>query len=231
MSLKIVLIAALLPCFVLLSYIYRKDSIEKEPTDLLVRLFAFGCLSTIPAIVLETVGTSILSSFVYEGTMPFIFLENFIVVAVSEEFCKRFVLKWLSWKNPAFNYVFDGVVYAVFVSLGFAALENIGYILSFGLEVAPIRGIAAIPLHAICGLFMGHYYGIARYCENIGERAAAASNMSLSLLIPVLIHGFYDFAASIDNDFMGYVWLIFVVIVDIAAIAAVRRYSKTDTPL
>ena len=231
MSIKIILIAALLPCAVLLHYIYRKDAIEKEPMNLLVKLFAFGCLSTIPAIVLESVGTTVLSNIFYQSSLLYIFLENFIVVAVSEEICKRFMLKMLSWRHPAFNYVFDGVVYAVFVSLGFAALENVGYILSFGLEVAPIRGLAAIPLHAICGLFMGHWYGLAKYFENIGEYGRSKSSMGLSLLIPVLIHGFYDFCASVNSEMMGYIWLLFVVIVDIIAIRAVKQYSKTDQPL
>lgn len=229
---NVILIAALLPCIVLLYYIYKKDKIEKEPTGLLVKLFIFGCISTIPAIILEMVGTNVLAAIgLDQNSILFIFIENFFVVGLAEEFSKRFMLKLGSWKDPNFNYLFDGVVYAVFVSVGFAALENVGYIMSFGLEVAPIRGLAAIPLHAICGMFMGHFYGFAKYYERSGNYSACKSAMKLSLVVPMLIHGFYDFCASIDSEMMGYIWLIFVVVVDILAIRAVKRYAESDLPM
>lgn len=231
-SLRVILAAALIPCFVLMLYTYKKDRIEKEPTGLLAKLFFLGCLSTIPAIVLETVGVNLLVGIgLNQDSLLFVFLENFLVVGLAEEFCKRFMLRLASWNHPAFDYVFDGVVYGVFVSLGFAALENIGYILSFGLEVAPIRGLAAIPLHAICGLFMGHLYGMSKYFQKHGDRARSGFCMSMSLLVPMLIHGFYDFCASVDSDVMGYVWLIFVVVIDIISIMAVKRASAADRPM
>ena len=231
-SLNVILLAALLPCIVLLYYVYKKDKVESEPTGLLIKLFIFGCISTIPAIILEMVGTNVLTAIGLDpSSMLFILIENFLVVGFSEEFSKRFMLKLGSWKDPNFNYLFDGVVYAVFVSVGFAALENVGYIMSFGLEVAPIRGLAAIPLHAICGMFMGHAYGLAKYYEKAGNYSASKSAMKMSLMIPMLIHGFYDFCASVDSEMMGYIWLIFVVVIDIIAIRAVKRYAENDLPM
>lgn len=231
-SMRVVLAAALIPCLILMQYTYKKDTIEKEPTGILLKLFFMGCLSTIPAVILETIGVNLLvGAGLNQNSLLFIFLENFLVVGLAEEFCKRFMLRLGSWNHPAFDYIFDGVVYGVFVSLGFAALENIGYVMSFGLQVAPIRGIAAIPLHAICGLFMGHIYGMAKHFQIHGEPARSRFCMSMSLLIPVLIHGFYDFCASIQSDFMGYVWLIFVVIIDIISIKAVKKASELDMPV
>ena len=100
-----------------------------------------------------------------------------------------------------------------------------------------LKLLTAIPfmvlacLHAICGMFMGHYYGLAKYYERIGNAAMMKRAMSLSLWIPVVIHGFYDFCASVNNEYMGTVWLIFIIIVDIIAIRSVKRYSESDTPL
>ena len=139
------------------------------------------------------------------------------------------MLRCGSWKNPAFNYVFDGVVYGVCVALGFAGLENVLYISGFGMEVAVIRGLAAVPLHAICGVFMGHFYGLEKKYTVTGMTGLAKNMRTLSIVIPVLIHGFYDFAASIGSDVFTYVWLGFVIIVDIFAINAIRQYSNTDT--
>ena len=54
--------------------------------------------------------------------------------------------------------------------------------------------------------------------------------MRLSLLVPVLIHGFYDFAAMAGNGSVAVGFLLFIVALDIIAISAVRRYSRTDQP-
>ena len=227
-----VLIAGLLPCAVLLYKIYKNDKIEKEPAGLLVKLLFLGCLSTIPAMILEIAGSNILAYLgVSDTSILYFFLENFLVVAVAEEGSKRFMLRLGSWNHPAFNYLFDGVVYGVFVSLGFAGLENIGYISGFGMEVAVIRGLAAIPLHAICGVFMGHYYGLEKGYSKYGYPEAAKKARMLSLLVPVLIHGFYDFCASIQSEALTYVWLAFVVVMDIIAIRKINIYSRQDTAL
>ena len=227
-----VLVAGLVPCVVLLWYINKKDSIEKEPTGLLVKLIFLGCLSTIPAMVLELVGTNILTSIgMDETSYLYIFIENFFIVALAEEGCKKLMLRLGSWKNPAFNYVFDGVVYGVCVALGFAGLENVLYISGFGMEVAVVRGLAAVPLHAICGVFMGHFYGLEKKYTATGMTGLAKNVKTLSIVIPVLIHGFYDFAASIGSDTFAYIWLGFVVLMDIVAIKAIRQYSGMDTSL
>ncbi len=227
-----VLVAGLVPCVVLLWYINKKDSIEKEPTGLLVKLIFLGCLSTIPAMVLELVGTNILTSIgMDETSYLYIFIENFFIVALAEEGCKKLMLRLGSWKNPAFNYVFDGVVYGVCVALGFAGLENVLYISGFGMEVAVVRGLAAVPLHAICGVFMGHFYGLEKKYTATGMTGLAKNVKTLSIVIPVLIHGFYDFAASIGSDTFAYIWLGFVVLMDIVAIKAIRQYSGMDTSI
>ena len=229
---SMVLVAGLVPCVVLLWYINKKDSIEKEPTGLLVKLIFLGCLSTIPAMVLELVGTNILTSIgMDETSYLYIFVENFFIVALAEEGCKKLMLRLGSWKNPAFNYVFDGVVYGVCVALGFAGLENVLYISGFGMEVAVVRGLAAVPLHAICGVFMGHFYGLEKKYTVSGMTGLAKNVKTLSIVIPVLIHGFYDFAASIGSDTFAYIWLGFVVLMDIVAIKAIRQYSGMDTSI
>ena len=227
-----VLVTGLLPVAVLLFYIYSHDKIEKEPPGLLIKLLFFGCLSCIPAVILETVWTNFLQGI---GLNPYsviyLLIENFLVVALAEEGSKRVLLKLGSWNNPAFNYVFDGVVYAVCVSLGFAGLENVLYISGFGMDVAVVRGLAAVPLHCICGVFMGHYYGLEKTYVVRGMVNEAKNAKLMGLLIPILIHGFYDFCASIDSEMMGYIWLIFVVVVDILAIRAVKRYAESDLPM
>lgn len=230
-GLQILLIAALLPPLLLIVYIWKLDKIEKEPAGLLVKLFFFGCLTTFAAMILEAIGERILVGIfgaAYNSLIAQAIL-YFVVVAWSEEGVKRFVLRRVTWNHPAFDYRFDAIVYAVAVSLGFAALENIEYVFGYGgLAVAGVRAITAIPLHCIAGIFMGHYYGEAKMAETRGDASGAKRYLFLSLFVPILIHGFYDFCATRESGLLTLIYWVFVIILDIIAIACVRKYSRTD---
>ena len=229
---SIIFIAGVLPALILLYFIYKQDKIEKEPFGLLAKLFIAGGLMTIPAGIAEAFFIPIASRILEPtGSMTlFLFVENFLIIALAEEGFKRLAMRGLTWRHPAFNFRFDGVVYGVAAALGFAAFENVMYILGYGLGVAPVRAVTAIPLHCIAGVFMGHYYGMAKYFLSRGMEAESRRNMRLSLLMPVLIHGFYDFAAMEGNGSVAAGFLLFIVVLDIIAISAVRRYSRTDQP-
>ena len=232
----ILLLAALIPPIFLVIKIYQMDKIEKEPVGLIVRLLIFGALTCIPAAFIETFGERIISSFLTQGSMLYYLVEAFLVVAWAEEGVKHFVLKRLTWRHPAFDYHFDAVVYATAASLGFAALENVMYVMgvgsvSEGLSVAASRGLLSIPGHCIFGIFMGVYYGKAKHEELSGNIARAKSMMRLSMVVPVLLHGFYDFCLFTQNAFFIGVFLVFIVILDIVAFRSIRQYSREDTML
>ncbi len=222
--------AAVVPAAVLMIYIYRKDQLEREPTGLLVSLLLFGALATVLAVVTESLGSIALAYFLPGGE------ENpaynvwmfFIVVGLSEEGFKYLLLRWRTWRLPDFNCRFDGVVYATFVSLGFALCENIGYVLMYGMSAALMRAVTAIPGHASFGVFMGVCYSMARSCENCGERDKSVIWSVLALLLPTLIHGYYDYIAIGATENQTATFLVFVAIVFLAAFLLVRRLSKTD---
>ena len=229
---RILFLAAIVPPLFLMYKIYEADKIEKEPTGLLVRIFIRGAISTVLAMAFETVGTIIIAYIgISDTSLLGLILMNFIVVAVSEEFVKRWAMKGPTWKNPEFNYLFDGVVYGVAATLGFAALENVMYVFDFGFGVGVFRAVTSIPLHCICGVYMGYFYGRAKYFEHRGLIGQQQTSMRLSLLVPVLIHGFYDFAASINNDVFTIVFLVFVIVMEIYSIRKVKQYSKEDAPV
>lgn len=225
------IVLALLPAIILLVMIYRVDKIEKEPIGLLAKLFFFGVLSTISAMVLESVGCEIFGAFFYEEDLIYIIIENFFIVALAEEIGKYIVVKKIAWKHPAFNYTFDAVVYAVFASLGFAAFENIMYLTDETLSTALMRGILAVPGHAIDAVFMGYFFGLAKRCDVIGDNKGTKKNLKKALWIPVFTHGFYDFCLSIDYFFMIAVFIIFEIFVTIYAIRMIKKLSKEDTAL
>lgn len=223
--------AALLPAIVLLRYIYRHDHIEKEPPALLLRLLLGGVLSAFAAILLETVGMWILPGIVPNGTALYYVLFAFLVVAVSEEGAKLFFLKKYSWNQPHFNYMFDGIVYAVFVSLGFAAFENVRYVFDYGLSVAISRAFLAVPAHMAFAVFMGIFYGRARYHASRGNTAAAKSSLAAGFLAAVMLHGFYDACLMVGTTLSLIIFAGFVVFMYFFVSRLVKTAAAEDHPL
>lgn len=123
------------------------------------------------------------------------------------------MLRRNSWYSREFNCQYDGVVYAVFVSLGFALWENISYVMHYGFSTAIIRALTAIPGHTCFGVFMGIFYGIARKYANQGNQERSRLYHILSILVPALLHGAYDYIASTQTStwaFVGFIAVMFV---------------------
>lgn len=165
----ILLLAALLPPLFLMIKIYKLDKVEKEPGGLIVKLLIFGVLTTVPAAFLEGFLISLVGGVISPKTTLFILVENFFCVGLVEEGVKYFALKKGSWNHPAFNYTFDGIVYAVAVSIGFAAAENVLYVMEYGMATAGVRAVTSIPGHCIFAIYMGISFSLAKYCEVHGN--------------------------------------------------------------
>lgn len=180
------------PAVAIITFFYTKDKHDREPIGILVVSFLTGCFSVVPAIILETLlpglvpggnGTSIISVAIY----------TFIIVAGSEEFCKYIFLRYYAYKKSSFNEPYDGIIYAVMVSMGFATIENLMYV--FGAEnlgaawgTAGMRAVTAVPAHATFAAIMGYYVGLAKF-----NRKNERSLLLQGFLGAVILHGFYDF--------------------------------------
>ena len=213
----LLVLAAVLPAVYLLVQVYRSDRIEKEPVALILSLIGFGILAVFCSMVTESLGSR------YQ------FLMYFIVVALSEEGFKFLFLKRATWRNPDYNYQFDGIVYAVSVGAGFALFENLMYVFSFGFGTAVIRAVTAVPGHICFAVFMGTWYGQARQFAMLGEREASGRCRALALLIPVLLHGSYDFIATENTVPSVIVFILFVAILFYISIRRVRVEAENDS--
>lgn len=227
------MILAIVPGLIVLFYVYKKDKVEKEPRKLLVKLLILGAISVIPAIIFEVVGEAILNSRLTNGMsyLALVAIDNFLIIALAEEFCKYMLLKWGSWKHPAFDYRFDALVYAICVGMGFAITENIVYVIQDGLAVAAFRAVTSIPGHACFAISMGIYYGEAKLMEKMGFTQKSKAFRRKALWVPVLMHGFYDFSLSIDAWWMVAVFFVYIIATDIVIILKIRKYSREDAPL
>lgn len=230
----IYLAAAVLPAIVMMAYIYNHDKREKEPGKLLLRCVIGGFAAALGAIALETGGTWLIDWFAssHRITDAGYAVITAIMVALSEEGTKYFFLKRSTWRSPEFNYRFDGVVYAVFVSLGFAALENIMYVFSYGdMGVAFQRAILTIPAHMSFAVYMGIYYAIAKNAEVSGNAYGSVTNQWIAYLSAVFLHAVYDGSLMIGSDASVIFFYVFVILMDIAVIRTIRSASRKDKPI
>ncbi len=225
----ILLAAAVLPAAFLLYRVYKMDTIEKEPWSILRKLLLWGALSGIPAALVESLLTGVVQNLLQEGTLLYNFVFGFIVAALVEESFKFFFLYKFTFKSPAFNYRFDGVVYAVFVSMGFAILENVLYVFQGGLGVALSRALLALPLHAACGVYMGIAYGQQKV-NSLYKSASFGSVARACLPVPILIHGFYDSCAFSAENYPIFllVFVVFVILVFILTLRQLKKASQED---
>ena len=149
----------------------------------------------------------------------------YVVVGLSEEGFKYLLLRMTTWNSPEFNCRFDGVVYAVFVSLGFALWENISYVFTYGLGTALVRAITAVPGHACFGVFMGTWYGLAKKQQLWGQEDLSVVSRTMAVALPVIIHGTYDLLATLGNT---WIFIIFIAVMFAISFATIKRHSVQD---
>lgn len=186
------LLLALAPIVVILIYIYVKDKYEKEPIGVLVKNFFLGAVVSIIITVVLGFAANIIFPITDEKSILQQFVKAFFVVALVEEFSKYIIVKYYAQKKTDFNEPFDGIVYAVVVSMGFAALENVLYVSQYGVTTGLTRAFTAVPAHATFGILMGYFMGKAKFSNN-----RVKFNL-LGLLIATLFHGAYDFFLFIN---------------------------------
>lgn len=223
-----VVFIALLPSILLGFYIYKNDTQEKEPTKLLFKLFMGGIGAVVLTLVVSfTLSFSISGLDDYlESNLLAIFFDAFIFVALVEEGSKWIFLKLISWKDKAFDYLYDGVVYAVFVSLGFATLENLLYVLDGGIGVAIMRAFLSVPGHVCDAVFMGYFYGLAKIATINSNQKLARKNMFLSIFVPTVLHGFYDFCLMSNISVLALIFFAFIIILYVLVFRKIKRLSK-----
>ena len=220
--------AAVIPAIILLVKVYRADRLEKEPVALIVSLVGFGIMATLVALVCEQLGERILTSFFPEGSMGYNIIMYFGIVSFSEEGAKYLLLKRRTWYSPEFNCQFDGVVYGVSVSLGFALWENLGYTAMYGMSTALLRAVTAVPGHACFGVFMGVWYGMAKRWQESGVEGRSRLCRVFALVIPALIHGCYDFIATYDSRGLSWIFVGFISVLFAVSMLLVRKMSAGD---
>lgn len=177
---------ALAPGIAIGIYIYLKDRHEREPISLLLISFFYGALSTVITLLISWPLTANVS--IDKNSIADQFLNAFFLVALVEEFSKFLFVRFILYNNKNFNEPFDGIVYALMVSMGFATLENVLYTFQYGVTTGILRIFTAVPAHATFGVLMGYFLGIAKFTHRRELYYAF-----IALLVATLFHGAYDY--------------------------------------
>ena len=181
----ILLSIAILPVTGLLIFIYFQDKYQKEPIKSLLKAFFGGMLAVVMDIVLVTsINYSI-------GLIPIlsdtVFYDSFLTAAIPEELCKFLIFMIFIWNDKNFDEYFDGIVYATFIGLGFACVENIEYVFMYGFGAGVSRALFAVPGHFLFGVLMGYFLSLAKFTPEKRKHY-----IFLGLLFAIVAHGLYD---------------------------------------
>lgn len=229
----ILICLAIIPVILLGCYVYFKDK-DKEPKKLIFKLFICGILSALLTLII-TFTLENTFSFLKEDYTQFdeinLFMYVFLVIGLVEELSKWIFLYLFSYHNKEFDQLYDMVVYSVFVALGFAFIENILYVYSGGIVVAIIRGFSSIPCHVSMGVFMGYYLSGAKLFDINNKKRLKIKYIILSILIPSILHGIYDYCLSSSNFILLFVVLLFIIILFYQANKKLKVLSKLETNL
>lgn len=185
--------AGIAPGIALLSYFYLKDQYDNEPVHMVLRSFFLGVVLVFPIMFIQYVLEK-------ENVGGGSFFVSFLSSGFLEESLKWFILMISVYPHAHFDEHYDGIVYGASVSLGFATLENILYLIGHGVEHAFVRALLPVSCHALIGVIMGFYLGKARFSAD----KARVKWLILSLVVPSLLHGSYDFILTALSNWIYY---------------------------
>ncbi|WP_440614762.1 glutamic-type intramembrane protease PrsW [Bacillus subtilis] len=185
--------AGIAPGIALLSYFYLKDQYDNEPVHMVLRSFFLGVVLVFPIMFIQYVLEK-------ENVGGGSFFVSFLSSGFLEESLKWFILMISVYPHAHFDEHYDGIVYGTSVSLGFATLENILYLIGHGVEHAFVRALLPVSCHALIGVIMGFYLGKARFSAD----KARVKWLTLSLVVPSLLHGSYDFILTALSNWIYY---------------------------
>ena len=191
------ILGALIPSLILIGYVCFKDRYSPEPTRYILKAFIFGMISA-DASLLISIPLGMLGAYTSDPvTVWDHFRVAFFGAGIPEETAKLFML-WLALrKNPAFDEHMDGIVYAVCIGMGFAFVENIGYLANAGeywIHTGIARSLISVPGHYAFAVCMGYYYSYAHF-----SKANTDLNKCLTLAVPILAHTLFDWILMVSD--------------------------------
>ena len=182
---------AVLPVVILMIYIYRQDKYQKEPIKSLAKAFIGGMLAIPLDIIIVTGIQRLAGDALITNT---VFFNAFLEAGMPEELCKFLIFMIFIWNDKNFDEFFDGIVYASFIGLGFACVENIEYVFTYGFQTGVVRALLSVPGHFLFGVVMGHFLSLAKF-----HPKKRGTLLISGLLLAMLAHGLFDWMLMVSS--------------------------------
>lgn len=216
------LIIAISPGIALALIIYLTDRYDREPLLLLLKIFVLGMISVLPAALFEQF---LIYFNPFAGILGIVFTA-FIIAGLTEEFIKRQVILKFAFNRAEFDEKLDGIIYAVFASLGFATAENINYVMfTFASNpyVGIFRGFVSVPAHMLFAITMGYYLSLSKFCLEPGMKK---TYLRKALFVPMLLHGIFDFILMVNMGSVLLAFIPFVIYLWVVNLKKLNSYYK-----
>ena len=182
---------AILPVIILMVYIYHQDKYQKEPIKTLAKAFIGGMLAIALDILIVTGIQYLAGDSVITKT---VFFSAFLEAGIPEEFSKFLIFMLFIWRDKNFDEYFDGIVYATFIGLGFACVENIEYVFMFGFGTGVVRALLSVPGHFLFGVVMGYFLSMAKF-----HPEKRGTYLISGLLLAMIAHGLFDWLLMVSS--------------------------------
>lgn len=230
MNTIISLFLTFLPIYLICLFVYNKDN-KKEPKKFLRKLFIFGILSCIPAAIIELIIEPLFGD-INKLNLFYLFIYVALGIALVEELCKWIIVYKKAYNHKEFDQTYDAIVYSVFVSLGFACLENILYCFSSNnILTSLLRALTAIPGHTMDAIVMGNFLYLAKVSSLNNDKKQSKHMLFLSIFMPTLTHTIYDYCIFTNRIVFYIIFALFLLFIYIYSIDKIKQLSKNNSDL
>ena len=173
----------------------------------------------------------------------YLLLTSFIGTALIEEIARWLILYFVTVRSKYFDCLFDGVVYSVFVSMGAAVTRSVIIAFESGWELFLLKLLSSFPWYLFFGIVMGILYTSWHTKRSANEKENRmikdgilkkdrirypAFSLVSSILIPVLIHGFYSFVTALRAPGYNLLFGIVIALMMCVCIVLIIVFSKKD---
>lgn len=218
----VLLTLAIAPGLALFSYFYLRKQIAKEPSRTLFHTFIYGAMMTFPILFIQHV-------FEEEEIFSHVFFRDVMFTSGLEEFFKWLILLIAIYRHVEFQDAYDGILYGASISLGFATVENVLYLLTYGTDIAFVRALLPVSSHALFGVVMGYYVGKAKFVPAQNKKIL----LFMAFIAPYSLHFIYNgiflvrqFSLYIMVPFMLFLWWFALTRVKQAHIDAMHQFRQ-----
>ena len=206
-----VLLIAFAPGLFWLWFFVRLDRLRPSSRRWIALTFLLGMVSTVPAGLVSYILIPE-DLFSPNATLASISVSMLLVVGPVEETCKFLAIRLGVYRSLHFEEPMDGLVYGAAASLGFASLENLLYVLTYGPEVMLLRAPFSTLAHLVFGSLWGYGLGLRR----VGHGARVVWG---SLAGAAVFHGVFNILVFSPAPWLG------LILIAVGGVGAYRLFK------